>query len=125
MEPCRSGTTDEVAVPDDYDWRKQNPSCVKPEVYTIDRDCASSYIHAVKSAVEDRICAKSGELLTISAQEILDCDKSSQGCKGGNANRPILWGKRKGFITEECYAPETAGTCPADHLKTNACRQDN
>ncbi len=82
-------------------------------------------MHATKSAVEDRVCSKTGELLSISAAEVLDCDKSSQGCKGGNANRPLLWGKRKGFISEECYAPETAGECPAEHLKTNACRLEN
>ena len=125
IEPCRSGSQPDIVVPEDYDFRTANPQCVKDAVYQIDRECAASYVYLAKSAVEDRICAKSGEQIKLSAQEVLDCDKSSKGCIGGTANRPLLWGKRKGFITEECYNPEKQGECPANHLKTNACRAEN
>lgn len=76
------------------------------------------------TAIEDRVCSGSGVKVTLSAEEVLQCDKSSQGCKGGQANRALLWGKRKGFIPESCYQSDK-GTCPADHLKTNECRGEN
>jgi len=125
LSGCRSNTQDDIVVPDDYDFRAQHPKCVRDSVYQIDRDCASSYVHSSISAVEDRMCARSGKQIRLSAQEVLDCDKLSKGCKGGNANRSLTWSKRKGFIAEECYHPEKEGECPADHLKTNECRLDN
>jgi hypothetical protein len=45
----------------------------------------------------------SKQIVRLSAQEVLDCDHSSQGCKGGTANRVLTWGKRKGFVPEDCY----------------------
>ena len=38
----------------------------------------------------------------------------------------LNWGKRKGFIPEECM-PFIAkkGDCPEDHLQTDECRQNN
>ena len=65
-------------------------------------------------------------LVRLSAQELLDCDRTSNGCQGGNCNRAITWGKKKGFIPEQCY-PNTGkqGECPDEHLTENTCRQTN
>lgn len=40
--------------------------------------------------------------------------------------RAFNWGKRKGFIPEQCY-PYTgvAGECEDDHLESNECRVNN
>ncbi len=78
---------------------------------------------ATLSTVEDHICKDTGSTMYLSAQELIDCDKASFGCKGGNANRVLNWGKRKGFIKDSCY-PETGeqGECPEDHLTENVCR---
>lgn len=45
----------------------------------------------------------SKKIVKLSAKEVLDCDKSSDGCKGGTVNRALAWGKRKGFVPDECY----------------------
>jgi cathepsin B len=41
-------------------------------------------------------------------------------------NRVLNWGKRKGFIPEECrpYAAKK-NECEEDHLQTDECRQSN
>lgn len=78
----------------------------------IERTCASSYVQAAIGIVEDRICRDTGKLVELSANEVLDCDATSRGCKGGNSNRVFTWGKRKGFITKECYQPAETGKCP-------------
>jgi C1A family cysteine protease len=41
-------------------------------------------------------------------------------------NRALSWGKRKGFIPNQCY-PYTAksGECEEDHMENNECRVNN
>ena len=38
----------------------------------------------------------------------------------------LTWGKRKGFLPEQCY-PQTEGQgeCPEDHMDNSECRQQN
>jgi hypothetical protein len=121
MDACRS-TEMEMEIPLNYDFREAYPQCVKP-VRTASRNCTSQYVLATLSAVEDHICKDIGRTLTLSEQEVLDCDRSSLGCDGGYANKVLNWGKRKGFIEQSCY-PSTGvqGECPEDHLTENVCR---
>jgi hypothetical protein len=57
---------------------------------------------------------------------LISCDASSYGCEGGYANKVLNFGRKKGFISEECL-PYTgvAGECDVDHFETNECRVDN
>lgn len=98
-----------MEFPETYDWRTENPGCAREQAPLIDKECASSYVHATLSAVEDRICKAQNRNVKLSAQEILNCDHTSNGCKGGTMNRVLAWGKRKGFITEECYSQDLDG----------------
>ena len=63
---------------------------------------------------------KSGEKsekVKLSAQEILDCDKANNGCSGGNVNKVLTWGKRRGFLPETCFPfIGEEKECPDDHL---------
>lgn len=125
LENCRSAGNLEMVIPESYDWREETPECVK-EVRRASQNCTSSYIHSALSAVEDRIC-KNGkrEKVTLSSQEIIDCDKNSE-CNRGTVNKVLTWGKRRGFVPESCY-PSTGkkGECPEEHLQENECRQAN
>lgn len=107
MPQCKSGEESEkklVEVPDSYDWRKAHPGCVQHDA-VMPTNCSASHITATMSAMSDHICAGSGTNLTValSSQEVLDCPKGSRHCKGGSVNHVLSWGKRKGFIAEECY----------------------
>lgn len=120
IEKCASGLNEEIIVPETYDWREQYPQCVR-EVQRTNLNCiASSYVAATMSAAEDRICMSTGEHHNLSRNEFIDCDANSKGCKGGDVQRVLNYGKRKGFIEDSCY-PE-AGQCPEDHFETNTCR---
>jgi len=125
MDNCRSAQNEELEIPETYDWRNENPDCVQTPP-AISRNCSASYVMSTLSAVEDRICKESGTPIRLSAQEVLDCDKADFGCKGGNVNKVLTWGKRKGFVPESCY-PFTGeqGECPEEHLTENICRQTN
>lgn len=112
-QPCKSSTNadpnapdaeQDIAVPDDYDWRKEYADCLQP-VLSIgtDTNCSASYAMAVMSTVEDHICMKNGNTsVRLSSQEIIDCDSNSYGCSGGYVNKVLQFGRNKGFILDEC-----------------------
>ena len=115
-----------MELPESYDWREENPTCVQ-EARSVSQDCpASSYILSVLSAAEDRICQQ-GKLqpVRLSSQELIDCDNNSS-CSRGTVNKVLNWGKRKGFLPETCF-PSTGAEkeCPDDHMTENECRQGN
>ena len=124
--PCKTSEDQEIIVPESYDWREDHSVCVQPPP-VVTRNCTSTYVQMVMSVVQDKICQDddSGPV-KLSTQEVLDCDKASNGCQGGHCNRAINWGRKRGFLPEECY-PNTGlpGECPDDHLIENTCRQTN
>ena len=128
IDPCKSGQVeDDQEIPESFDWRLVYPDCVQ-EPLAIPQNCSSSYIYSTLSATEDRICMKSdtSTKVQLSAQEIVDCDKGSNGCIGGQVSRVLAWGKRRGFVPSSCYAlTGDQGECPEDHLSENSCRQTN
>lgn len=126
INSCKSGKAENaVEIPDSYDWRDAYPECVQ-EPQVIPRNCSATYIYSSLSATEDRICMKSQEKIRLSAQEIIDCDKTNNGCQGGNVNMVLTWGKRRGFLPETCYPlVGDKGECPDEHLTENSCRQQN
>lgn len=64
--------------------------------------------------------------MRLSTQEIISCDKANYQCDGGYVNRVLNWGKRKGFVPEECFPYEGKSTeCDEDHLTVNECRANN
>jgi hypothetical protein len=117
----------DIEVPETFDWREAYPNCVQePLSIGASHDCSAAYVFATLSAAEDRICMGSNSTVRLSRQEVLDCDSGSMGCQGGFVNRVMAWGKKKGFILEECL--EYAGKqqeCEVDHFESNACRLDN
>lgn len=115
-----------IEVPDSYDWREKYPQCVQP-AYSIGKgNCSSSYAFSTLSAVSDRICMGTNKTVSLSAQEIIDCDSANYNCEGGYVNKVLNWGKKKGFVTEDCMEyQEKHNECEVDHLESNPCRVDN
>ena len=123
IAPCKTkdASPDEI-LPESFDWRAQFPHCVQTPVSQ--GNCSASYALATTSMVADRICQQSNTTVTLSAQEVIDCDKGNYGCDGGYVSRALSWGKRKGFIPESCYPFNgTKNECSVeDHLESNECR---
>jgi cathepsin B len=131
IKPCSSSLgiedveEEDIDVPESYDWREAYPDCVQP-VRSIGTSCSASYAFATLSAIEDRICMATNSTVKLSTQEIVDCDAASFGCDGGYVNKVLNWGRKRGFILEECM--EYGGTkqeCEVDHLESNMCRSDS
>lgn len=108
-------------LPTSYDVRDAWPNCAG-KVYN-SGNCSSSYAIAAASSLSSRFCiadvAKYSNL-QLSPQQIVSCDKKSQGCQGGGADS--VWGyiKRRGLYPEECvpFAGATKAQCKTD------CKED-
>jgi len=124
IEGVSAEEEDQIDVPDSYDWREEYPNCVQPVMDVgANFNCSASYAMTTLSVVEDRICMATNQTTKLSSQEIIDCDINSMGCEGGYANRVLAWGKKKGFITDECMEYSGSKTeCEVDHFESNACR---
>ena len=99
-----------VSLPTSVDWR--NEGAVNP--VKDQGQCGSCWAFSAVSGVESRYKIKSGTLLSLSEQQLVDCCSygGSMGCNGGDEDSALDYVRDKGLMTEKDY-PYTAydGNC--------------
>ncbi|KAK9066434.1 hypothetical protein SSX86_013756 [Deinandra increscens subsp. villosa] len=105
------------SVPTSVDWRKKGAvTPVKDQ-----GQCGSCWAFSTVVAVEGINKIKTNELVSLSEQELIDCDTSeNQGCNGGLMDLAFDFIKKTGGLTKEDYYPYTAADGRCDSQKANA-----
>ncbi|XP_067033013.1 uncharacterized protein [Acropora muricata] len=106
-----------IEVPDELDWRDYGAvTAVRGQGI-----CGSCYALGAVGAVEGAYFMKTGRLLELSAQQIIDCSWGSgnHGCRGGWYNKALSWVYMNGVAEAKNYGPYLAqeGTCETLRIK--------
>ncbi|XP_028785073.1 ervatamin-B-like [Neltuma alba] len=99
------------APPAFVDWRQKG-------VVTPVKDqgqCGSCWAFGTVGAIESVNAISTGKLVSLSEQELVDCDSASEGCSGGYTESVFEWVIKNGGISEEANYPYKArdGVCKA------------
>ncbi|CAA7025686.1 unnamed protein product [Microthlaspi erraticum] len=108
---------DEVQSPVSVDWRQMG---AVTEVKT-QGDCGSCWALATVAAVEGINYIRTNELVSLSAQELIDCDTENFGCGGGSRRRAFEYIMKNGVTTEANY-PYKAVTGECDPSKSKGIK---
>ncbi|XP_048567549.1 ervatamin-B-like [Triticum urartu] len=82
-------------APSSVDWRKRGAvTPVKDQ-----GKCGSCWAFAAVGAIEGLHKIKRGTLVSLSEQQLVDCDSFDSGCNGGRASRAFQWIQQNGGIT--------------------------
>ncbi|KAI5447807.1 hypothetical protein KIW84_015308 [Lathyrus oleraceus] len=107
-------------VPTNFDWREQG---AVTDVKNQGR-CGCCWAFSAAAAVEGITQIKTGKLISLSEQQLLDCDQQSRGCKGGdmdNAFKSII--QTNGIVSEADYPyQEVRQTCQINDQRTTAAQ---
>ncbi|KAL8151089.1 hypothetical protein V2J09_020897 [Rumex salicifolius] len=103
-------------APKQIDWRKKGAvNAIKNQ-----GQCGSCWAFSAISAVESMNKIKHGKLVTLSEQELVDCDtKKNLGCRGGFMEEAFKYIKKSKGISSEQNYPYTGkgGSCHAPKKK--------
>ncbi|MQM02135.1 hypothetical protein Taro_034899, partial [Colocasia esculenta] len=106
--------TDQIEPPASVDWRRLG--AVGPVKYQ--DHCASCWAFAAVATVEGINAIVTGNLISLSEQELVDCEDQGYHCKGGRISDAYEYIQRNMGIDTEANYPYTAqqGVCKADRL---------
>lgn len=96
-------------APYSLDWRKKGVvTAVKDQGY-----CGCCWAFSSTGAIEGINAIVSGDLISLSEQELVDCDRTNDGCDGGHMDYAFEWVMHNGGIDTETNYPYSGadGTC--------------
>ncbi|KAF3793687.1 Vignain [Nymphaea thermarum] len=107
-------------TPSSIDWRALGAvTPVKNQ-----QQCGSCWAFSVVAAIEGLNKIQSGSLVSLSEQELVDCDVYEYGCEGGDPRIAIYFASMKGGLTTESNYPYSGNqsTCQTTKLGELAAR---
>ena len=106
---------DEVDAPDNWDWTEQGIiTTVKHQLL-----CGACWSFATSAAIESQFMLEYGLNISLSEQQLIDCDYSNKGCSGGNMKKAFNYLKTNGLMSANDYPfIGDSGECQYDESKT-------
>ncbi|MQL71278.1 hypothetical protein Taro_003604 [Colocasia esculenta] len=100
-----------IILPSSVDWRKKGAVTPVKDQGT----CGCCWAFSAVAAMEGINQIKTGKLVSLSVQELVDCDEGNgnEGCKGGLMTQAFQFAVRNGGVTTESNYPYTGtdGSC--------------
>uniref|UniRef100_A0A0E0R7J6 Peptidase C1A papain C-terminal domain-containing protein n=1 Tax=Oryza rufipogon TaxID=4529 RepID=A0A0E0R7J6_ORYRU len=104
-----------VDVPASVDWRAQG-AVVPPKSQT--STCSSCWAFVTAATIESLNMIKTRKLVSLSEQQLVDCDSYDGGCNLGSYGRAYKWVVENGGLTTEADYPYTARRGPCNRAKS-------
>eukprot|EP00818_Percolomonas_sp_WS_P006723 CAMPEP_0117447834 /NCGR_PEP_ID=MMETSP0759-20121206/7082_1 /TAXON_ID=63605 /ORGANISM="Percolomonas cosmopolitus, Strain WS" /LENGTH=201 /DNA_ID=CAMNT_0005240187 /DNA_START=35 /DNA_END=636 /DNA_ORIENTATION=+ len=111
-------------APDSFDSYKNWPQCAHP--VRDQAQCGSCWAFSASEALSDRRCISTGDSSSpiLSPQDMVSCDHSDYGCRGGYLTNAWKYLEQTGIVTDKCmpyksgsgFVPSCPTTCdnPSD-----------
>jgi len=107
VSKARGRTMNVGEVPDSFDARDQWPDCKKP--IRNQQQCGSCWAFAAAETLTDNLCILGQDVPVLSPQELVSCDNTDHGCKGGNLQNVWDFIDQTGLVSDDCM-PYTSGS---------------
>ena len=106
-----SNNNNKIKIPKNFDTRISFKDC-KLNITNQNPKCSGSYAISIATSMSERLCIFSSKnqlnyknnLINLSAQELLSCDKKNKGCNGGYLNIALNYTKFNGLVSEKCFS---------------------